>query len=331
MNFLPMSYFICVVKCGGISPAAKELHITQQTLSAHMASLEKELGCTLFVRKPKFALTYAGERFLKYAREFCDSYQFMHDEFSDIKDSESGIVRVGVAHTRSRTIMPGIISAFQARYPFIQIVSVEQTNSRIIASLLAEERDVAIARCDASMPEVAAHTLYKENVLLVVSKKLLDGDTTSLSTGKKTASTDESFQFEDPSNSGNPEQKTLEPAILTELAKTPFFMSSEEDITGRIGAAFLRQHNLNPPIKAYSDNAATLLALCTEGLGACFCPDKLLYAALSDSQRKTVEIFPIHESYPIQIAHLKKAYRSRAARIFESFCIDYFASPTSRK
>ena len=68
MNLLPMTYFIEVVKQEGISRAAETLQITQQTLSTHIASLEKELDCRLFVRRPKFRLTAEGELFYEYCR-----------------------------------------------------------------------------------------------------------------------------------------------------------------------------------------------------------------------------------------------------------------------
>ena len=61
MHLLPMYYFKVVVKNRSINKAAQELHITQQTLSAHMNSVEKELGCVLFTRSPHFQLTYEGE------------------------------------------------------------------------------------------------------------------------------------------------------------------------------------------------------------------------------------------------------------------------------
>ena len=72
MNLLPMRYYLSVVKEGGISRAAERLHITQQTLSAHIAALEKELGCPLFERRPRFRLTYAGRVFQDYARRFSE-------------------------------------------------------------------------------------------------------------------------------------------------------------------------------------------------------------------------------------------------------------------
>lgn len=352
MNFLPMRYFIAVAQCKGISRAAKELYITQQTLSAHMSALEKELGCTLFMRKPRFELTYAGKRFLEYALSFCSEYDSMNREFSDIGGKENGIVRVGVAHTRSSTILPSIIEGFQKQYPYIQIASIEQTNSRILEALCAGERDVAIARFDNAAPELSVRTLYSEDVLIVVSKQLLDiesddevgtlsdkgtGHSSDKGTGHSSSNSELPIAEEEPSTSEGDDSPTtkghigISQPILDKLANIAFFMSSDEDITGRIGSAFLRKNNLNPPIKAYSDNAATLLALCVKGLGACFCPNKLLFATLSPQQLASVHVIPINERYDIQIAHRYDAYLPRAAMLFEEFCLNYFAKPTSSK
>ena len=49
MNFLPMQYFVEVVREQGISRAAMQLHITQQTLSSHIASLERNLAVSFSV------------------------------------------------------------------------------------------------------------------------------------------------------------------------------------------------------------------------------------------------------------------------------------------
>ena len=67
MNFSSMDYFITVARERSFSRAAERLHITQQTLSAHIAGLEKELGTKLLVRSIPLELTYAGEVFLGYA------------------------------------------------------------------------------------------------------------------------------------------------------------------------------------------------------------------------------------------------------------------------
>ena len=70
MNFLSIEYFAAVASEHSFSKAAKRLGITQQTLSANIAALERELGCTLFVRHVPLELTYAGTVFARYAQRF---------------------------------------------------------------------------------------------------------------------------------------------------------------------------------------------------------------------------------------------------------------------
>ena len=84
MNLLPMSYYIEVVKLQSISRAAESLQITQQTLSTHIAALEKELGCRLFIRRPKFRLTAEGEMFLEYCRRFVGLDRDMRQELQEL-------------------------------------------------------------------------------------------------------------------------------------------------------------------------------------------------------------------------------------------------------
>ena len=63
INFLNMKYFLVVAEARSFSAAAKQLYISQQTLSAHIAQIEEEIGTQLFERTRPLTLTPAGERF----------------------------------------------------------------------------------------------------------------------------------------------------------------------------------------------------------------------------------------------------------------------------
>ena len=106
MNLLHMTYFIAVVEHESISGAAQSLFITQQTLSSHVAAMEKELGASLFDRRPKFRLTQAGEIFYRYCIRFRDLNDAMVSEFRDLSGEVSDILHVGISQTRSRILMP---------------------------------------------------------------------------------------------------------------------------------------------------------------------------------------------------------------------------------
>ncbi|WP_324732726.1 LysR family transcriptional regulator [Pseudomonas paeninsulae] len=60
--------FLTVITSGNFSNAASRLFVTQSTVSARIAALEDQLGCSLFVRnKAGTMLTPAGHRFQSYA------------------------------------------------------------------------------------------------------------------------------------------------------------------------------------------------------------------------------------------------------------------------
>ncbi len=90
MNFLSMQYFSMVAREKSFTKAAAKLYITQQTLSAHIAAIEKELGCQLIIRRVPLELTYAGQIFLKYAVDIQKKYENMEYEFKDIVQEDKG-------------------------------------------------------------------------------------------------------------------------------------------------------------------------------------------------------------------------------------------------
>lgn len=53
MNLKQLEAFVQVAEGGSFSKAARELYLTQPTISAHISSLEKELNVRLFVRNTK--------------------------------------------------------------------------------------------------------------------------------------------------------------------------------------------------------------------------------------------------------------------------------------
>lgn len=62
MTFLQIQYFLKTAACMNFSQAAKELYVTQPSVSRQIKLLEQELGCQLFdrTRKNAIRLTPAG-------------------------------------------------------------------------------------------------------------------------------------------------------------------------------------------------------------------------------------------------------------------------------
>ena len=70
MNLKQLEAFVYVAEKKSFSKAAKELFLTQPTISAHISSLEKELNARLFVRNTKEVnLSDEGKRLYECAKK----------------------------------------------------------------------------------------------------------------------------------------------------------------------------------------------------------------------------------------------------------------------
>ena len=179
MNFQSMEYFAAVAKNRSFTRAADALHITQQTLSAHIAGIERELGCPLLIRHIPLELTYAGEVFLRYATEFNTKYDCMLHEFGDILNNQTGKLRIGIAFTRGHAIMPKLIAAFQKEYPGVDVELVESSNDVLQKYLLDGTIDLAIANFSVRIPGIILRDFYEEEMVLIVSTALLQNTANS--------------------------------------------------------------------------------------------------------------------------------------------------------
>ncbi len=82
MTFQQLKYVIKIVETGSISAAAKELFVSQPSLSKAVMDLEYELETTLFIREKKgIRLTDAGRKFVAHARQVIDQMGVIESEF----------------------------------------------------------------------------------------------------------------------------------------------------------------------------------------------------------------------------------------------------------
>jgi len=82
MTLQQLRYIITIVNCGSISEAAKQLFITQPSLSNAVKELEQEYGITIFNRNPKgISLSLDGSEFLSYARQVLEQADLLEQHY----------------------------------------------------------------------------------------------------------------------------------------------------------------------------------------------------------------------------------------------------------
>ena len=288
MNFSSMEYFTVLAQERNFTRAAERLHITQQSLSSHIAGMEKELGSQLLVRRVPLELTYAGEVMLKYATDFQQFHINMQREFCDISQKQKGILRVGAASTRGQMILPRTVALFQESYPNIVVELTEGSNGELHQKLLKGFIDLAIAEFPESLPGVSMIDFYNEENVLVIEKDLFA----------------KCYEFD-----AEECERRLFAGDYSALRECQFVLGSIDDIDGRIGRDVLKRAGIdNPIVTATSHNVGMLLRLSLCGVGACVCPQMIVQSVLTPQQMDSVLVFPlgievasrIQFGYPVQ-------------------------------
>ncbi len=299
MNFQSMNYFLQVAEKRSFSQAAEALYITQQSLSASIASLEKELGTALFVRHIPLELTYGGELFLQYARSILQTQERMLRDFAEIREEERGRLRVGIAINRGRLLMPQVIRAFHETCPLVEVEIHERSNDELMTALSEGRIDLAIANFPRAQYGTVLEDYYQDEIVLAVSEKLLQ----------------ERFGEE----AENAKARLRETRDIRLLAELPFLMSSEQGVAGRIGRSLIRRAGITPEIKASSGNMETLMEMCALGEGACFCPENLLRSSVAESRTNGLFLlhFPDRETvYSVRFGWLQEEKEWKIRRAF---------------
>lgn len=281
MNFASMEYFIALAEERSFTRAAERLSVTQQTLSAHIASVERELGVRLVNRKVPLTLTYAGEVLLGYARRFETDRRAMVQEFADIAGDEEGLLGVGIASTRGRLLMPRAIAAFRRQKPGVRVLIEEGENEELLEALREGRVDMAVATFPAGAPGLEVRLLRTEPIVLIVSWRLL-----------RSVFGEDARQVS---------EEVVRKGSLAPLRGCPFLLLGRHDEPGSLSRRLLEDAGLEVAPTVVSSNSETLVELALRDMGATFVPRDLADAMVGTGEEHAMCVMDLGPSARIDI------------------------------
>ena len=87
MTLTQLRYAITVANSDSMNEAARNLFISQPSLSAAIKELEEEAGIEIFRRTNRgISVTPEGEEFIGYARQVVEQYNLIENKYIDKKD-----------------------------------------------------------------------------------------------------------------------------------------------------------------------------------------------------------------------------------------------------
>ena len=285
MELLQLRYFCVVAKHQNMTKAAAELMISQPALSKTIASLEKELGTPLFVRRNRsIFLNRAGEILYQ---KIDQSINLIDDTVSEIRELSNepfGNVRLLVLSASS--YMPGFYIAFHQRYPVIKL---QLSNYIRYEHMFMYDCDFCIT-ADAGFTPLAGNCvvpILTERFVLAVQKQHPLAGRGSIH--------------------------------LKEAAPYPFVASNRrEDLE-----FYCLKAGFRPNIIAECDNGTTYEAFLRGGVGISVVPEITLGSVLPEDIVCIPLTYPVIER-TISLTYDSRRRMSNAGQLFLQFCMEYF-------
>lgn len=168
MNLKQLEAFVQVAEGGSFSKAAKELFLTQPTISSHISSLERELNARLFVRNTKeVSLSEDGIKLYKYAKQMLDLQREIEVTFGMDEEGESHAVTIAASTIPAQYLLPEVLTIFSERYPQEQIRIQETDSSKVVMQIVDHRVDIGFTGTVLEKKHCKYIPFYKDELVII--------------------------------------------------------------------------------------------------------------------------------------------------------------------
>ena len=150
-----LRHFVAVAEQLHFGRAAAALHISQPPLSRSIRDLEVRIGATLLARTRRHVeLTAEGARFLEEAKRILAQLERAVLEVGSMAAGAGGRLRLGFVSLADYGVLPGLLKAYKAARPGVELALREMLSPEQAAALAAGELDFGLL-----LPPVAGAAL----------------------------------------------------------------------------------------------------------------------------------------------------------------------------
>ena len=169
MNLQHLRYFLAVARTGGFTQAAREMHVTQPTVSSGVSELERNLGVQLFNRDSRHvALTSEGRLLMSYAIQVEDLLEEAGErlERRDLEPGEG--FQFGAIDAAVIYLLPEILKEYMRSYPGVALKTQVDPSRYLVEDLLMNRSEFALIHLPYAHPKIDTVSIYRDEMPLVV-------------------------------------------------------------------------------------------------------------------------------------------------------------------
>lgn len=264
--FTNKEYVLEVFKEKSFSKAAKNLYISQPSLSASIKRIETKISAPLFDRSSNpITPTEIGMQYIRNALEISKIEEGFLNYVNDNLNILKGEIKIGGSSLFSSYILPPMITRFNKMYPHTDFKIYEDKTKNLMTMLVEGDLDIVIDNAIIVDDKIDSFFYTSETILLAVPK--------DLSINKKL--TEYQLTFDDIKE--NVHTKDDFPCTALDAFKDePFILLKNENDTGKKARQLFKQHKFTPNVLFELDQQATAYNISCSGLGISFVSDTLI-------------------------------------------------------
>ena len=167
MNPHQLELFYYVAKSKGVSRAARQMPygIQQPSVSSQVNALERDLGVSLYERRP-FKLTAAGAELFKFVEPF-------FGRLAEVREKIQGAaqIRIGASPIVFRDYLPPMLEVVQKRFPQLSMILRALNQPELIEAVEQDELDLLISLLPPKLgPALQAVEILELELVLLVAR-----------------------------------------------------------------------------------------------------------------------------------------------------------------
>ena len=174
MRFEQLRYLEAALRTGSFRQAAKELGVSQPTITDQVQRLEEDLGVILLTRGAKGVRpTYAAERILPHVVAAVQAERMLREEASAVGGLKLGSVRLGTAPAGSRTILPRVVKSLLSEFPNVRFEVDEGPSKMVGRGVVSGQFDVGLVTRLPGIDTVPAEDALLQYIDLIPGRLVL--------------------------------------------------------------------------------------------------------------------------------------------------------------
>ena len=168
MDFHQLRVFVEVAKQKNFSRAAANIFLSQPTVSAHIKTLENEIGSPLFDRSQReLMLTEGGKILFKFAQEILEIKEKAFAAIQENYRITKGHLEIAASSVPGAYLLPGLLHSFNKKHPGVTFSVLLRDSRHVFENIRDYTYDLGFAGKPVRIEGLGQVKLVEDQLILI--------------------------------------------------------------------------------------------------------------------------------------------------------------------